>query len=63
MTFNNHLTLKLPNKPRLPASPLASLKRKLGLPAKGEAMANSATGSTFRKSGSTKSTPEGKMPK
>ena len=63
MTFNNHLTLKLPNKPHLPASPLTNLKHKLGLPTKGKAMVNSATGNTFRKSGSIKSTPAGKMPK
>lgn len=61
-TFNNHLNLSKPKKPSLPTSPLAKLKRKLGLKGMGKPRVN-RSGSTFRKSGSIKSMPGLKMPK
>lgn len=62
-TFNNHLNLSTPKKPSLPTSPLAKLKRKLGLKGMGKPTVNSASGSTFRKNASIKSMPVPKMPK
>lgn len=62
-TFNNHLNLSKPLRVAKPVNPLATMKRKLGLKGMGKPTVNSASGSTFRKSGLTKSMPARKTPK